>query len=123
MALEFNNVASLFKQVRSDLLDKTYPHLFMGLTTSTKVKLRDRLAEAAKKHGGKPPQLSTLISKVPIPGYAEVSTVFIAADEPTNNQKSHAEANAYKDVFASFNENNLGSKAAVLNLLLSVGIK
>ncbi len=122
MAQKFTKANDLITKMKKDLTDRTFPHLLTHLVTASKVKLQSGLYNAATRLNGKSPPLTMFVSKIPLPGFAELKTVFLSSDSPTLEQKSVAEAKSYKQVFRKFNEDILSSKALVMNLLASVGV-
>lgn len=122
MAQKFTRAADMIRQMKEDLVGKTFPHLLMSLSTATKTQLQAGLFGAANRNKGRAPPLVLTISKIPAPGTAEVSTKFLASLRPGVDERSPQEAAAYKDVFERFYKDRLGSKALVLRLLATVGV-
>lgn len=108
--------------MKGDLLTRTFPHLLSSLSTATKVQLQAGLTAAASRIAGRAPPLRLTLSSVPLPGSADVGTVFVATTTPDVDQRSLEEGAAYKDVFRRFFKDSLGSKPMMLKLLATVGV-
>lgn len=122
MAQKFITAASLIKQMKFDLLNRTFPHFLTHLATAAKIQVQAGLAEAASKNKGKAPPLKMTVTKSPAPGSSTLSTIFVAARRPSGDQKSLTEASAYAGAFRRFYKDRLSSKGSVLKLLASVGV-
>lgn len=126
MSTKYENRDALIQAMKMDLLDRTYVDLLTNVAVATETFIETELVKAAAKNNdSQKPVIEREIKKSPPPGMARLSLSFKVADdisEAGGEIKTHEQATAYKDAFSRVIDVKLGSKAAVLRLLASVGV-